>query len=501
MMTKEGTDKAPLIARYLDMGRTQDEICHLCDCSLHSIQKVKIARQSHAPLPEIIAQRFHKVITPELEKYIVNQTILCPRESDESLAQRISQTFGVSLCRSTVNRYRHYAHFAYKDPRRCQLLTDRHKELRLQFARSMLSSGIDLGTVIFSDESRFVFHDDSGLLWRRYGEVNPQTTLEQTKFDAGIMIYAAIGTNYKSNLVFVEDSVNTVQYWLNIEASGMLQARDPHSYIFMQDGAPAHMAKRSTEYFSTRCNLLCHWPANSPDCNPIEMVWAEMKRIVREWMRQQGPDAHISKEQLRKAIQDAYDALPMSYINALVSSFSKRLKLVIAHEGESINAFFHQQPPEPSLNLIAAPSIWRADELVAKCDPTKPHVQSAPRLARLAADFGDQNLSNRRAWTPEEDNELRDAYSKCGAKWTSISKIFVNRSAIACKNRFTKLCQQKKEENEKIVQKYHAYVQAGVINPNTPIPPPPPLPDTLVAPVLHPAVPMAVPAPLHVGQV
>ena len=52
-------------------------------------------------------------------------------------------------------------------PRKCQDLSEKQKQDRIIFAYSILKSGIDLKKIIFSDESRFAFHDDSGLLWRR----------------------------------------------------------------------------------------------------------------------------------------------------------------------------------------------------------------------------------------------------------------------------------------------------------------------------------------------
>ena len=55
-----------------------------------------------------------------------------------------------------------------------------------------------------------------------------------------------------------------------------------HEWMLMQDGAPCHNAHTTLEYLKKYVKIVPGWPPNSPDLNPIEIIWAIIKRKLKK---------------------------------------------------------------------------------------------------------------------------------------------------------------------------------------------------------------------------
>jgi hypothetical protein len=160
---------------------------------------------------------------------------------------------------------------------------------------------------LFSDEARFSEQDDGTYVWRQYGDKTGTTDIKREKFSKlHTMVFGAIGHDFKSKLVFIDEKVGADEYIQILKDSGLFEDADakfgPFVYIFMQDGAPGHTATKTIEFLKPRVRLLWGWPPNSPDLNPIEMVWAIMKRALNERKPQ-------TKEEMCAILQEIWDGL------------------------------------------------------------------------------------------------------------------------------------------------------------------------------------------------
>jgi DDE superfamily endonuclease len=67
------------------------------------------------------------------------------------------------------------------------------------------------------------------------------------------------------------------------------------------------------------------WPSFSPDLNPIEKVWNWMK----DWIQDHFDDTLISWDELREAVEAAWEALPATYLAEELSKMPARCQAVI----------------------------------------------------------------------------------------------------------------------------------------------------------------------------
>ena len=73
------------------------------------------------------------------------------------------------------------------------------------------------------------------------------------------------------------------------------------------------------------------WAASSPDCNPIEHLWAIMVRRV--YKGEEKLKRYHNVEDLKDAIQKVWDELEIELTTDMVKSFPKRLIQVVEAKG------------------------------------------------------------------------------------------------------------------------------------------------------------------------
>ncbi|GFU07404.1 transposable element Tc1 transposase [Trichonephila clavipes] len=138
-----------------------------------------------------------------------------------------------------------------KRPTRVPLLTKRHHQLRLHWAREHRDWSMDQWEgVAWSDESRFVIHYADGhiRIRRLPGEqLLPRCTVGHKHAGGGsIMLWRTFSWAFLGPVVMVEQTMNTTGY-LNIIVDQlypyMTSVSPAGNGMFQQDNAPCHKAK------------------------------------------------------------------------------------------------------------------------------------------------------------------------------------------------------------------------------------------------------------------
>jgi transposase len=103
------------------------------------------------------------------------------------------------------------------------------------------------------------------------------------------------------------------------QAKAIMQSAGELEPVFLMDGATPHTAADTITFMRAKGIQFLHgWPPNSPDLNPIENLWAWMKRQVYA-DHPTTTAAHIA------AVEAAWDRVPDDMLKKLMRSFHKRL--------------------------------------------------------------------------------------------------------------------------------------------------------------------------------
>ena len=352
---------------------------------------VKIARGEH-----MMKSGRPSKLKEEHIKFIEMNSELNACLTDQQLADMVWNQFGIRVSDTTILRVRGQLGFHYRPPKVKQALTEPQKELRLAFCSWVLANKESLPQIVFTDESRFCKGPDNRWRHIRRGQCTESCFVSKEKFTKSVMVWGGISMDYRTPLMMCSNNVDAAEYQRIITESGVIETMNEEhgvgKWAFMQDGASSHVASSTEEMlYKKKVYLLAGWPPNSPDLNPIEMIWGIMKRRAN-W---EGKSA----KEMSSYLQEIWGQLDRQTINQLVSSFFYRCELVVRVGGESVT----------------------------------PYLQSHQRVE------GPLPLAET-TWSVEEDQRLKVRYAQLGSQWTKLGRELGKNPQIV-KHRYRQLVQ------------------------------------------------------------
>ena len=104
--------------------------------------------------------------------------------------------------------------------------------------------------------------------------------------------------------------------------------------VFQHDNDPKHTAEGTKAYLesiglSEVEGTLLYWPAQSPDLNPIEHMWAYLKIKLGNYSTRP-----TSCEELWRRISYEWYAIPVEFCRKIISSMPNRLAAVYKAHGK-----------------------------------------------------------------------------------------------------------------------------------------------------------------------
>ncbi len=223
-----------------------------------------------------------------------------------------------------------------RKPAKKPKLTDRHKRARLQWARQHVRwTHAQWSNVLFTDESRFLLFRNDGRMrvWRRPGERFSECCIQPRVQGGGggVMVWGGISNRGKTDLVFVNGNMNAQRY-IDQVLHPVVQpyvANNAANITLMDDNARPHRARIVNDFLRNHnITRMDPWPACSPDLNPIEHCWDEMKREIHSALQ-----AGDRVGQLRQYVQNAWDNITPAFVNRLITSMRRRCHACIRARG------------------------------------------------------------------------------------------------------------------------------------------------------------------------
>ncbi|SOV09613.1 uncharacterized protein UDID_19024 [Ustilago sp. UG-2017a] len=327
----------------IDMGRTKYTTAHLLQVkellragfSTREIAtKLSINKSSIAELAKRVPESKYVKRTPGRPLLLSScQQALLTRgisKNSYTLATEASaywlQHYQLCLSRQTITHVLKQAGLKFRAKRKPPLLTDKHRKARRVFAKEYRHWTVEQWKhVIWSDECKGGSH--SIMIWGC-----------MTWAGLGLMVYIDGRLNSECYIELLEEAVpGSILKWKNIQR---IPPRD--KLIFQQDNAHPHTAKVTKEYLEeVKLNVL-PWPAMSPDLNPIEHVWQQLKKQLYQQRY-----TINNKAQLIAAINRFWATFPKESVQALIKSMPRRLQAL------SISAFQQYVTSYTSLRIPA----------------------------------------------------------------------------------------------------------------------------------------------------
>ncbi len=264
-------------------------------------------------------------ITPIIKSAIKKKMKLKRRRSVRRIAREMD------LSKSTIQRVAHTIGLQpYHQPRKPLLSAD-HIRRRYNFAVRYANHRWD--RTIMSDEKYFYLfppgNSKNDVIWAENGyQVPPRLAVQKPPF---VHVWGAFSRKGTLPLVRIHGNLDAAGY-KTILKNTMLPAATAifgrARWWYQQDGASTHRSALAQNWLHKHTNFIPKddWPANSPDANSTENLWAYLDDKVAARQPR-------TVKQLWRVIRSEWQALPRSLLEKLIDSQPKRLEAIRKAKG------------------------------------------------------------------------------------------------------------------------------------------------------------------------
>ena len=258
-------------------------------------------------------------------KLLVEQQM---RRDDETTAYQLHAMLekqGFRLSIKTVLRCRTSLGWTFRGSAYCQLIREPNKVKRYDWAEAHQNDSFE--NVIYTDECTIQMETHKRFCCRKQGEAprpNPKP-----KHPLKVHVWAGISRRGATGICIFEGIMDR---WLYIDILDQTLKPFIHQvysdgHRFMADNDPKHNSIAASDWLEENNIYWWRTPAESPDTNPIENLWHELKEFIRREVKPK------SKKDLIDGILRFWGTVDIPKCNKYIGHLRKVIPKVIELQG------------------------------------------------------------------------------------------------------------------------------------------------------------------------
>lgn len=323
------------IVNQLNSGQSAKKIAKKMGISITSVSRIRNERCDDVTISK--GGRPPKLSIQD-KSWIVRQVTCGKAENAAKVAKNLQDDGRANASATTVRRTLKEAGLRSFVKQKKPMLLPRHIKSRYEFAQKYKDWTIDdWKRVVFSDETkinRLGSSDGREWAWKKPGaQVEQHHVIPTMKFGGGsLMIWGCMtyyGVGYACR---IDGRMNAELYTtiLNDELQESIDyfEMDRETLIFQQDNDPKHTSKMARKWFKDNSIHLLDWPAQSPDLNPIENLWRQLKQQLNAYV-----EPPKGMHELWERVEHEWEALSTEKCIDLFESMPRRVAAVYKAKG------------------------------------------------------------------------------------------------------------------------------------------------------------------------